>query len=449
MGHQTPFRTYVQTLQLCNRQVRSYLCAEGLSGFTVDGGIYAVLFNLYLLRLGYGPTFIGAVNAAGLLAFGLWSLPAGLLGGRWGSQRMLIVGLGMMAVGCSALPLAECTPPTWQASWLITTYVFIHMGLALHIANATPFVMAATSATERHHAFSLASALWFLAGFVGNLLGGWLPVLFVAALGASLNQPAPYRYTLALAGLCLIPAILVMCFARAARGSRMAQQRRTRGRVPWGRIGWLALARLLQVMGVGSVFLFLNVYLDAGLGAPTASIGTLLALGRLGAVPAALLAPLLMARWNTRRLIIGATTGIALSLMPLVLLPHWGAAMLSFMGVVALTAIRIPAFLVYSMEAVAPEQRTIMSGANEMANGLGFAIIGLGGGYIITAFGYRPLFLLSACLTAVGTLVFWGCCAEGTAASGVDASVNHTDHADRVAPTTTGFPPLEPIGGRS
>src|SRR5712691_9008254 len=368
MVHQTPFRTYVQTLQLCNRQVRSYLCAEGLSGFTVDGGIYAVLFNLYVLRLGYGPTFIGAVNAAGLLAFGLWSLPAGLLGGRWGSQRMLIVGLGMMAVGCSALPLAECTPPTWQASWLITTYVFIHMGLALHIANATPFVMAATSATERTHAFSLASALWFLAGFVGNLLGGWL-----------------------------------------------------------------AVARLLQVMGVGSVFLFLNVYLDAGLGAPTASIGTLLALGRLGAVPAALLAPLLMARWNTRRLIIGATTGIALSLMPLVLLPHWGAAMLSFMGVVALTAIRIPAFLVYSMEAVAPEQRTIMSGANEMANGLGFAIIGLGGGNIIPAFGYRPLFLLSACLTAVGTLVFWGCCAEGTAASGVDASVNHTDHADRVA----------------
>jgi predicted MFS family arabinose efflux permease len=101
--------------------------------------------------------------------------------------------------------------------------------------------------------------------------------------------------------------------------------------------------------------------------------------------------------------------------MPLVLLPHWGAAALSFIGVVALTAIRIPAFLVYSMEAVAPEQRTILSGANEMANGLGFAIIDLGGGYIITALGYRPLFLLSACLTAVGTLVFWWCCYEGTA----------------------------------
>jgi len=322
------------------------------------------------------------------------------------------------------------------------------MGLALHIANATPFVMAATSATERHHAFALASALWFLAGFVGNLLGGWLPTLFVVSLRTSLHQPAPYRYTLALAGLCLIPAILAMCSARPARGSGMPQQRRQRGRIPYGRIGWLASARLLQVMGAGSVFLFLNVYLDAVLGAQTAIIGTLLALGRLGAVPAALLAPLLVMRWNKRRLIIGATTGIALSLMPLVLLPHWGAAMFSFIGVVALTAVRIPTFLVYSMEAVAPEHRTIMSGANEMANGLGFAIIGLGGGYIITAFGYRPLFLLSACLTAVGTLVFWWCCHEGTADSGVKESVNHTDNPDRVAPTTTGFPPLEPIGSR-
>lgn len=415
MGQQTPFRTYVQTLQLCNRQVRSYLCAEGLSGFTVDGGIYTVLFNLYLLRLGYRPAFIGAVNAAGLLAFSLWSLPAGLLGRRWGNQCMLVVGLGVMAVGCSALPMVECTPPTWHASWLLITYIVIHMGLALHSANATPFVMAATRATERHHAFALASALCLLAGFVGNLLGGWLPALFGATLGTSLSQPAPYRYTLALAGLCLIPAILAMGSTLSGRGSRTAQQPRQRGRVPYRRLGWFALARLLQVMGVGSVCLFLNVYLDASLGVQTALIGTLLALGRLGAVPVALLTPLLMARWNTRRLIMGATTGIVLSLIPLVLLPHWAAATLSFIGVITLTAMRIPAFLVYSMEAVVPEHRAIMSGANEMANGLGFAIMGLGGGYIITAFGYRPLFLLSACLTAVGTLVFWWCCYAGTA----------------------------------
>ena len=101
------------------------------------------------------------------------------------------------------------------------------------------------------------------------------------------------------------------------------------------------------------------------------------------------------------------------------------------------------------MEAVAPEQRTLMSGANELANGLGFAIIGLGGGYIITAFGYRPLFLLSACLTAVGTLVFWWCCAEGTAAGGVDTSVNNEDTMNSGAPTTPVLPPVQWLEGRA
>jgi predicted MFS family arabinose efflux permease len=392
------------------RSWRSCLFAEGLSGFAVDGGIYAVLFNLYLLRLGYGPTFIGTINAAGLLTFGLASLPAGLMGGRWGCRRMIMLGLGMMAAGCTALPLAEFTPPAWQAHWLVATYVVIHLGLALHISNATPVVVAGTNIAERHRAFALLSALWFLAGFVGNLFGGWVPAL----LG--------YRSTLALAGLCLLPAIVVMWFARDTGGSATLEPLQKRERVPYTRIGWLALARLLQVAGAGAVFLFLNVYLDKGLGAQLSGTGTLLAVGRLGAVPVALLAPLLLSRWDKRSLIIAATSGIALSLMPVAFVPHWSAALLSFMGVVALTAVRIPAFLVYSMEAVAPEHRALMSGANEMANGLGFAIIGLGGGHIITAFGYRPLFLLSACLTAAGTLIFWWCCRDAKPANEIGGS---------------------------
>ena len=188
---------------------------------------------------GLWPNIYWRVNAAGLLTFGLWSLPAGLLGGRWGSQRLLIVGLVMMAVGCSALPCGYM-PPTWQARWLITTYVCIHIGLALHIANATPFVMAATSATERHHAFALASALWFLAGFAGNLLGE-LPALFGAALETSLNQPAPYR-TLALASASSRPSS--RCAPPARPGATAWRSNRGSGDESC-RIGWLALARLL------------------------------------------------------------------------------------------------------------------------------------------------------------------------------------------------------------
>ena len=50
---------YWRALRLFSRDVHFYLITAALIGFTVFGGIYAVLLNLYLLRLGYGPPFVG------------------------------------------------------------------------------------------------------------------------------------------------------------------------------------------------------------------------------------------------------------------------------------------------------------------------------------------------------------------------------------------------------
>ena len=45
-----------------NRPVRLYLFTDALSCFTVEWGMYAILLNLYLLRLGYVPAQIGIVG---------------------------------------------------------------------------------------------------------------------------------------------------------------------------------------------------------------------------------------------------------------------------------------------------------------------------------------------------------------------------------------------------
>ena len=74
--------TYWQKLRLLNRDVRLYMAARTLIGLTVRGGVYAVVLNLYLLRLGYGPELIGLVNGAGSAVIALLSLPIGALGSR-------------------------------------------------------------------------------------------------------------------------------------------------------------------------------------------------------------------------------------------------------------------------------------------------------------------------------------------------------------------------------
>ena len=402
----TMVTTYLQKLRLFSRDVHLYLVTAALSGFTWDG-IRAVLFNLYLLRLGYGLEFIGLVNAAGALAFSVFCLPAGALGTRWSSRRMMITGVGLMAAGNGLLPLAEFIPTTWQTGWLLVTSVLAHLGLALYYVNGLPFLMSATGPEERNHAFSMQIALTPLAGFAGSLVGGALPKVFAAVLSVSPEAPASYRYPLLIAALLLIPGVLALLRMREVR-ARQAQERVAEaGRAPYGLLALIALVVVLRFAGRGAAITFFNVYLDAGLYASTALIGALSAAGHLLSVPAALVAPLLVARWGNGRTIVLGSLGLALSMLPLALIPHWGAAGLGFMGVAALFSMTTAPIRVYSQEIVSPGWRPAMSGALMMGAGLSTSAMALGGGYAIAALGYRSLFLASAGLTAAGALLFW------------------------------------------
>jgi MFS family permease len=397
---------YLQKLRLFSRDVRLYLITAALSGFTFDG-IRAVLLNVYLLRLGYGPEFVGLANAAGFLAFTLFCLPAGALGKRWGSRRMMIAGLDLLAAGGGLLPLVEVMPTTWQAGWLLATQALSGLGLALYFVNGIPFLIGATGPEERHHAFSVHLALGPLAAFAGSLIGGALPRVFAAVLGLSPNEPAPYRYPLLIAALLAIPAMLALLATREVCTGQAQERATGAGRAPYGLIVFIGLVVMFRFAGRGAAFTFFNVYLDAGLHTSTALIGALSAAGQLLSVPAALVAPLAVARWGNRSVIVLGSFGIALSMLPLALIPHWGAAGLGFMGMLALFQMTSVPVQVYSQEIVSPGWRTAMSGAIMMGVGLSGSAMAFGGGYLITALGYPGLFLTGAGLTIAGGLLFW------------------------------------------
>ena len=215
---------YLQKLRLLNRNVRAYLLFKTLESFAV-WGVRAMLVNLYLLRLGYGPEFIGTFSAVGLLAFALLGIPASALGAWWGSRRTLIAGTGTLLLGFLLFPLADLVPPAWCTGWLYVSNVIIFLGAALYYINGTPFLMGATQRQERDHAFSVQAALTPLAGFAGNLLGGLLPRLSATLLGASLDGPAAYRYPLWVAAAAMVPALLALLGTRRVRVERAAFQK--------------------------------------------------------------------------------------------------------------------------------------------------------------------------------------------------------------------------------
>lgn len=406
---------YIRTIRAFGPVVGLYFVATALVGFAFDGGVYAVLLNLFLVRLGYGPELIGLINSAGTLTFALSSLPAGALGERFGSRRIMMLGIGIMLGGGVLQPLADTIPQDWRLPWLLVNGVALYFGLALFFVNTAPFVMQIVGAAQRNRVFSLQTALISLAAFGGSLAGGLLPPTAAAVLGTTLSSPAPYRYALLVAGLALIPALFAI---RAARPPALPAPVVTdRPAAPAGAatvavsitglLIIMALVRLLQIAGLAATNTFYNVYLDSVLLLPTAQIGAIVAAGRLLGVPAALATSALAARFGNRGVVIGTSLATSLAILPIAFIPHWSAAAFTFVGVTGLSWIRYAASIVYFLEIVPPARRATVSGVTEMAAGLCFTAVAFGGGYMIAALGYQALFLTGAALTAISALAFW------------------------------------------
>jgi len=396
---------YLYKLRSFSRDVWLYVLTFALWGAFF--GIHGVLLNLYLVRLGYGPEFVGWVNGLGRLAMGLCSLPAGALGGRIGVRRAILLGMCLGVVGFGLLPLAEFFPPAVQQAWVLGASSVGWLGGALYVVNGNPFLMGATRGDERQYVFSVRQALLPLAGVLGSIVAGLLPATLSRLLGVSLDQPAPYRYPLFLAAALLLPGVPMLAATRAVSTPTVSTTEQGRvsraGAAPYSLIAVLSLVILLRGTRVETTLF--NAYLDAGLRVPASFIGVLMAVGKGLAVPAVLLAPPLIERWGQFKTILWGTIGMALCLLLLALVPHWGAAGLGYVGLTALTLIVGPAFTVYSQESVPPGAQALMSGATTMAGSLSQSLMALGGGYLIAAWGYPSLFFTAAGLMACAALV--------------------------------------------
>ena len=401
-----------------SRDVRLYLMANALFGFVLFGGIYPLLYNLYLLRLGYNTQFVGLANATGALCFALFSLPSGMLGGRWGSRFTMVVGICMSVAGFGLLSQAELISSGTRDYFILITYSLGVMGIALFIVNGTPYLMGITSSVERAPVFAMQAALMPFSGFVGSMLGGIVPDYLAEVLGVSLSDPVVYRYTLFIGVLCLIPAIFALLATQDVRVGRKREAGDNSGvsnapALPLAAIVITSLISVLHVAGEAAARTFFNVYMDKGLNISLSLISVQLAAGQLLAVPAALSLPFFSARFGIRRTVVLVTVVTALFLFFMALVSHWIVAGLCLMGIMAMASLRRSAFAIFHQELVPVRWRTAMSGATAMMSGMGYSAMALGGGYMIPVAGYSSLFLTGAVLTGIGAFLFWICFRRG------------------------------------
>ena len=209
---------YRQSLLGSHRNVLLLFSVSALLSFSVTGGISDVLFNLYVLRLGFGPDTVGRISAVALLGFSLGSLLAGWLGTVWSVRKTALAGLVLLLVGGLMVPLAVSVPIAERVAWLALCVLIGYIGLALYFVNALPYLFQVTNLVNRGRIVAMALAISTTAMVGGGLTGGVLPGLFALALGLTMDSAEPYRWTLALVPLFVLVAVLVFMQTRDLAG---------------------------------------------------------------------------------------------------------------------------------------------------------------------------------------------------------------------------------------
>jgi len=448
---------YIQQFKHFQRNARLFLISNVLSGVTA--GILLVLYNLYLISLGYHADFVGVVLFVGTIGAGLAIFPAGACIDRFSGKIILIFSSTLIGIAGVGQILFRQTLPL-----LISSFI-VGVGLAFLLVITAPFLTLNSTPEERPHLFSMNISLSLITLVLGEVIGGVLPIWFrsipwlmtplpyrTSALLATQPDTRSYQLALLFAGIIAIPSFIPLFMMNSVRPPRRAKRISTLplspnhtasqtlvsgqgkplppssgGWLPWARHGegffshtisliniflrsaffFLVLVYVLTGFGAGLFIPYFNIYFVQHLNASPALFG--LIDGGANAITAllTLTAPRLAKRLGK----INAITLTRLASIPLLLtigltsiLPLAAFFYLFRQGTMDMSA---GILQVFSMESVTEKHRGLANSSYQSAFQVPWALAAPIGGLIIVHFGYTPIFILGAFFYILTIIILW------------------------------------------
>jgi MFS family permease len=391
---------YFGFIKYFSNNARMYLLASAFVALSYS--IQIVLFNLYLLSLGFNEKLIGQVSAAVALGVACGGLPAGILYDRWGGKwTFRIATVGMVL---SLILRSVSVHPFWLIFWAAVN----GLGTSMYFVSIFPFITGNSQPRERSHLYGSNLAVWTGCGIIGSLLAGALPGTLASVFHlttVSLEQ----RYSLFIAAGIAGFALLPLAKMRNADNAASTQVKRKllpslESRKP---IGSGALVLVLTGLGVGLTTPFFNVYFKRILGANNLLIGTLFSLSQFVALLCALIIPAIVRRWG----LLKAPSAAYLINAPLLLLVGlqipFAVIAITFLLIVGMGYLGDTTLMNLIMETVPPLDRGSMAGVRLITNYGAQALAGLIGGWIIIQAGYPWLFTAAAVLELSAATMIW------------------------------------------
>ena len=357
----------------------------GASSFFVLGMfIFVLLYNLYLLDLGFREDFVGQVNSASTAGMVAAILPAAALARRWGLGKLLFVSFASVGA-ISALRVLVSSPAPLLALAFLSGVAF-----SLYAVSLAPAIARLTSDKARSTGFSFSTASSIALGIFGNWLGGHLP----GWLGG--KRPAMLAGC-SLVALALWPSARLRIGPAPAEGAKLYPRSRFVVR--------FLLVWAIWNLATGSFNPFFTTFF-ARLHTPVERIGLIMSGSQLAQVLALMLAPLILRKLGLVSGTAAMLLATALALCGLAAGPTgWGAAAV-FMAYTSCQWMTDPGVNTLLMDRVREHERT---GAAALMMLVAFAaqlVASLAGGAAIARFGYSALLVCAAGLAALAAIAF-------------------------------------------
>ncbi|MDP4086353.1 MAG: MFS transporter [Bacillota bacterium] len=370
-------------------------------------GMFMVIYNFYIRRLGYSDSVNGKVISMGSLATAIALVPAGLVSDRLGRKKIIFIGIllsGFILVSRSIFS---------EQHLLVTTAFIGGLVMAFIQVSSLPWLAENSTPEQRVHLFSLYYAMMTAASVVGNLLGGVLTDLF----SLFTSELGSIRITLLIGSfIFLFGTIPAAKFHENTKKSGKGKKNKLSRKWNWKDEGLkiiilFAIANILIGFGSGLVIPYLNLYFADRFYASTSSIGIIISLGQAATAVAMFIGPFFVNKVGE----VKAVVLLQLFSLPFLLLTAYTkflwVAVLGFLFRQALMNAGNPIQMSLMMAKVNDSMKGLANSISQMIFNLGWAIMGpVSTGIVVkygSYWGYSYVFSITATLYFIGSIYFY------------------------------------------
>lgn len=366
-------------------------------------GVYKVIFNLYILRLGYTEDFLGLILSLTFISTGVFSLPSAMICDRIGRKRTLLLSCLLLAVSLVFLY------NTNVKELLIFFSILYGASSALNIVTGSTFMLENSNPLERMHLFSMYQVLYTAATMAGNLIGGIFPEVLARFTVMDASGSLAYRITLLLSLITIVISFLPLL--KIHENERIIHKHKHsyvfRTLLKSDLVLKMILVYTFFGMGWGLALPYFNVYLDVILNAGSDEIGVIFSMAEILMVVALLFLPTLTEHLGKVR-VVSLVQLLSIPFLVLFistpLLPIVGFAYIMRSTLMNLAN---PVMNNFKLEIVSEEQRTTMNSITWMTC---YTFVGIGtyvGGYILAAGDYKLPFIITCGMYAAAAILYY------------------------------------------